>query len=91
MIGPPPLQLWFAALVVFQLRKGGQVSFLAWIVLGLLAGFIGSKIGNKRVKGLILDIILGIVSAVLGGWHVNIFGAEAANDFLGWERKKLCF
>ena len=43
------------------------MSFLAWIVLGLLAGFIGSKIVNKQGEGLILDIVLGIVGALVGG------------------------
>lgn len=51
------------------------MSFLAWIVLGLLAGFIGSKLVNKRGEGLILDIILGIVGALVGGWLFNRFGA----------------
>jgi uncharacterized membrane protein YeaQ/YmgE (transglycosylase-associated protein family) len=52
------------------------VSFLAWIVLGLLAGFIGSKIVNKEGEGLVLDILLGIVGAILGGWLFNTFGAS---------------
>lgn len=52
------------------------MSFLAWIVLGLIAGFIGSKIVNKQGEGLILDIILGIVGAVVGGWLFNRFGAS---------------
>ncbi len=51
------------------------MSILAWIVLGLLAGFIGSKIVNKSGEGLILDLLLGIVGAVLGGWLFNRFGA----------------
>jgi uncharacterized membrane protein YeaQ/YmgE (transglycosylase-associated protein family) len=50
------------------------MSFLAWIVLGLLAGFIGSKIVNKTGEGFFLDIILGIVGAVVGGWLFNTFG-----------------
>lgn len=52
------------------------MSFLAWIVLGLLSGFIGSKIVNKQGEGLILDILLGIVGALLGGWLFNTFGAS---------------
>jgi len=52
------------------------MSFLAWIVLGLLAGFIGSKIVNKQGEGMILDIVLGIVGALLGGWLFNTFGAS---------------
>jgi uncharacterized membrane protein YeaQ/YmgE (transglycosylase-associated protein family) len=52
------------------------MSFLAWIVLGLIAGFIGSKLVNKRGEGLILDIILGVVGAIAGGWLFNMFGAS---------------
>ena len=51
------------------------MSILAWIVLGSLSGFIGSKIVNKSGEGLILDILLGIVGAVIGGWLFNRFGA----------------
>ena len=50
------------------------MSFLAWIIVGLITGFIGSKIVNKKGEGLILDIILGIVGAVVGGWLFNQFG-----------------
>ena len=52
------------------------MSFLAWIVLGLIAGFVGSKIVNKRGEGLILDIILGVVGALVGGWLFTTFGAS---------------
>jgi uncharacterized membrane protein YeaQ/YmgE (transglycosylase-associated protein family) len=53
-----------------------KMSILAWIVLGLIAGFIGSKIVNKRGEGLILDLVLGIVGAIAGGWLFNLFGAS---------------
>jgi uncharacterized membrane protein YeaQ/YmgE (transglycosylase-associated protein family) len=52
------------------------MSFLAWIILGLIAGFIGSKVVNKSGEGLFLDIILGIVGAVVGGWVFSLFGAH---------------
>lgn len=52
------------------------MSFLAWIVLGLLAGFIGSKLVNKQGEGMMLDIVLGIVGAIVGGWLFNTFGAS---------------
>ncbi len=52
------------------------MSILAWIVLGLLAGFIGSKIVNKSGEGFFLDIILGIVGALVGGWLFTMFGAS---------------
>lgn len=51
------------------------MSFIAWIVLGLIAGFIASKIVNKRGEGVLLDIILGIVGAILGGYLFQTFGA----------------
>ena len=50
------------------------MSYIAWIVLGLIAGFIGSKIVNRTGEGLIMDIVLGIVGAVVGGWLAGFFG-----------------
>jgi len=52
------------------------MSLVAWIILGLIAGFIGSKLVNKRGEGMILDIVLGIVGAFVGGWLFNTFGAR---------------
>ena len=52
------------------------MSILAWIVLGLVAGFIGSKLVNKTGEGVFLDIVLGIVGAVVGGWLFSMFGAH---------------
>jgi uncharacterized membrane protein YeaQ/YmgE (transglycosylase-associated protein family) len=50
------------------------MSFIAWIVLGLVAGFIASKIVNKSGEGVVLDILLGIVGAVVGGYLFQTFG-----------------
>jgi uncharacterized membrane protein YeaQ/YmgE (transglycosylase-associated protein family) len=50
------------------------MSFIAWIVLGLIAGFVASKIVNKSGEGVLLDIILGIVGAVIGGYLFQRFG-----------------
>jgi uncharacterized membrane protein YeaQ/YmgE (transglycosylase-associated protein family) len=50
------------------------MSFLAWIVLGLISGFIASKIVNKSGQGVVMDIVLGIVGAVAGGWLFNAIG-----------------
>ena len=52
------------------------MSILAWIVLGLIAGFIGSKIVNKAGEGVLLDIVLGIIGAVVGGFLFRTFGAH---------------
>jgi uncharacterized membrane protein YeaQ/YmgE (transglycosylase-associated protein family) len=50
------------------------MSIIGWIVLGLIAGFIASKVVNRSGEGLILDIVLGIVGAIIGGWLFNTFG-----------------
>jgi len=52
------------------------MNFLVWIILGLIAGFIASKIVNKSGEGILLDIILGIVGAIVGGWLFSAFGAH---------------
>ena len=50
------------------------MSLLAWLLLGLLAGFIASHLVNHRGEGMILDILLGIVGAVVGGWLAYVLG-----------------
>ena len=57
------------------------MSIIAWIVLGLIAGFIASKIVNKRGEGMLVDIILGIVGALVGGWLFRIFGMSGVTGF----------
>ncbi len=51
------------------------MNILAWLILGLIAGFIGSKIVNRSGEGLVLDIVLGIVGAFVGGFLFNMFGS----------------
>lgn len=55
------------------------MGFISWLILGLIAGFIGSKVVNKRGEGLLLDIILGVVGAVVGGWVFSMFGGQGVN------------
>ena len=50
------------------------MSIIAWLILGLIAGFIASKFINKSGEGLIVDILLGIVGAFVGGFIFNYFG-----------------
>jgi uncharacterized membrane protein YeaQ/YmgE (transglycosylase-associated protein family) len=47
------------------------MSIIAWIVLGLIAGFFASKLVNKAGEDIVLDIGLGIVGAVVGGFVFN--------------------
>jgi uncharacterized membrane protein YeaQ/YmgE (transglycosylase-associated protein family) len=51
------------------------MGIFSWIILGLIAGFIGSKIVNHQGQGFWLDIALGIVGALVGGFLFDLFGA----------------
>jgi uncharacterized membrane protein YeaQ/YmgE (transglycosylase-associated protein family) len=57
-----------------ETKREFSMSILAWIVLGLIAGFIASKLVNKTGEGMLMDIILGVVGAVVGGWLFHTFG-----------------
>ena len=50
------------------------MSILAWLVVGLIAGFLASKVINKTGEGLVMDIVLGIVGAIVGGFLFNMMG-----------------
>jgi uncharacterized membrane protein YeaQ/YmgE (transglycosylase-associated protein family) len=52
---------------------------ITWIILGLLAGFIASKVVNKHGEGFLLDIVLGIVGALVGGWIFTMLGAHGVS------------
>ena len=51
-----------------------KLGIIAWIVVGLIAGFLGSRIVNKRGEGIVLDIILGLVGSLVGGFLFHLFG-----------------
>jgi uncharacterized membrane protein YeaQ/YmgE (transglycosylase-associated protein family) len=57
------------------------MSIIGWLILGLIAGFIASRIVNKAGEGLILDIVLGIIGAFIGGYLFSVFGAEGVTGF----------
>jgi uncharacterized membrane protein YeaQ/YmgE (transglycosylase-associated protein family) len=57
------------------------MGILSWIILGLIAGFIGSKIVDRQGQGFWLDIALGIVGALIGGFLFDLFGASGVTGF----------
>jgi uncharacterized membrane protein YeaQ/YmgE (transglycosylase-associated protein family) len=57
------------------------MSIIGWLVLGLIAGFVASRIVNKTGEGVILDIVLGIIGAVVGGFLFSFFGAAGVTGF----------
>jgi uncharacterized membrane protein YeaQ/YmgE (transglycosylase-associated protein family) len=60
------------------------MGIISWIILGLIAGFIGSKIVNKSGSGLVLDIVLGVVGAIVGGYLVSLTGNEGVTGLNLW-------
>lgn len=53
------------------------MGFIAWIILGALAGWIGSKIMNTdKEQGALANIIVGIIGALVGGFVFNMFGGS---------------
>ena len=52
------------------------MSIIGWIILGLIAGFIASKIVNKTGLGFAMDLFLGIVGAIVGGVIFSALGAS---------------
>jgi uncharacterized membrane protein YeaQ/YmgE (transglycosylase-associated protein family) len=60
------------------------MSIVAWILLGLVAGFIASKIVNHSGEGVLMDIVLGVVGAVVGGFAFSFFGAHGVDGLNVW-------
>ncbi len=57
------------------------MSIIGWIILGLISGYIASKIVNRAGEGFFLDIVLGIVGALVGGFIFSAFGAAGVTGF----------
>ena len=57
------------------------MSIIGWIIFGLICGFIASKIVNKSGEGFILDIVLGVIGAVVGGYLFSVFGFGGVSGF----------
>jgi uncharacterized membrane protein YeaQ/YmgE (transglycosylase-associated protein family) len=60
------------------------MGIISWLLLGLVAGFIGSKIVNKAGEGLWLDIALGIVGAIVGGVLFSALGMQGITGLNLW-------
>jgi uncharacterized membrane protein YeaQ/YmgE (transglycosylase-associated protein family) len=57
------------------------MSMIVWILLGLGLGLIASKIVSTTGEGTVVDILLGIVGAVVGCWLFNLFGGTGMTGF----------
>ena len=53
------------------------LGIIGWIIIGGLAGWIASKIkGTDAQQGLLLNIVVGVVGGLLGGWLLSLFGVN---------------
>jgi uncharacterized membrane protein YeaQ/YmgE (transglycosylase-associated protein family) len=68
----------------FQPREEEIMSILGWIFFGLISGFIASKIVNKQGEGILLDIVLGVAGAVVGGFLFHLIGQMGVTGFNVW-------
>ncbi|MBI0539570.1 GlsB/YeaQ/YmgE family stress response membrane protein [Roseomonas sp. KE2513] len=57
------------------------MSIIGWLVLGLIAGFVASKLYAGSGQGVVLDIVLGIIGAFVGGFLFNTFGSAGVTGF----------
>jgi uncharacterized membrane protein YeaQ/YmgE (transglycosylase-associated protein family) len=60
------------------------MSIIAWILLGLVSGFLASKIVNGTGEGLLLDMVLGVVGAFVGGVAFHLIGRAGITGFNFW-------
>src|SRR5437763_92807 len=67
-----------------QFEQERIMGVIAWIILGLIAGFIASMLVNRRGEGWFLDVILGIVGAVVGGLIAHVLGLRGITGFNLW-------
>ena len=59
-------------------------SWLAWIVIGLIAGAIASRVVAGRGFGCLADIVVGVAGAIIGGFLLStLFGASGTVGFWG--------
>lgn len=60
------------------------MGIIAWIILGLIAGFIASKIVNKTGEGFLMDIALGVIGALVGGFLFSLIGHQGVTGLNLW-------
>lgn len=60
-------------------QESSTLSLVAWIVIGLVTGFIGSKILNKTGRGLGRDCLIGVVGALVSGFLANLLGTPGGS------------
>jgi uncharacterized membrane protein YeaQ/YmgE (transglycosylase-associated protein family) len=67
-----------------SIQQEDAMGIFSWIVLGAIAGWLGSMIFNRQGQGLAIDILLGIVGALVGGWIFAALGSTGVTGFNLW-------
>lgn len=63
----------------------GQMGWLAWLIVGAIAGWLASMVmSTDRQQGLLMDIVIGILGAMLGGFLFNQIGSAGVTGFNIW-------
>lgn len=66
----------------FIIKDNKNMNIILWIIFGALVGWIASMImGTNAKQGAILNIAVGVVGALIGGWVMSIFGAQGVSGF----------
>jgi uncharacterized membrane protein YeaQ/YmgE (transglycosylase-associated protein family) len=66
-----------------KIMNTGQMGWLAWLIVGAIAGWLASKV-MRTSQGLLIDILVGIVGAFIGGFLFNQFGTAGVTGFNVW-------
>jgi len=70
---------------VITAKGGSNMSFIGWIIIGALAGWIASGItGNNRRMGAVANVTVGVLGGLLGGFVMNLMGGYGINGFTFW-------
>ena len=69
------ISLNLLGMLISNRQQNSAIAFVAWILIGLVVGYIGSRILNSGGRHLVRYVLLSIVGAIVGGWLFNTFGA----------------
>ncbi|HXP78649.1 MAG TPA: GlsB/YeaQ/YmgE family stress response membrane protein [Verrucomicrobiae bacterium] len=58
-------------------------NLLWWCIVGLIAGFLAGKVMKGGGFGVLMDIVIGIIGAMLGGWLFGMVGISAGSGLIG--------
>jgi len=59
------------------------MGFIAWIVVGLVAGWLAGQLMKGGGYGVVVDIILGLLGGVVGGWLFGLLGLSSGGGMIG--------